>query len=558
MAKTVSIEAKSRTIQSLMDELQTGKYFLPSFQRQYVWDEDDIKDFIDSIINSYPIGAVILWKPSNADTPNEDPLSKPLVDVTDEARHSEAFYVLDGQQRLTTLLLLFQDWSLERAGEQIVREPISYNRANGKLYKSRTKGLNLSTLVRAFCLEERRSLKKIMDAIPEDEFDQVKGTIRSILEYPVPICILETYVEDEDTFRKMAEAFIRVNKSGVRIGNLELMLSFLAGAVSGGLKQRIADSYEEFSDDFGLDLQPIIRLVFSQFGLKQTQVSKAEQFKQNISRTKRYGDSRIDDVFSECDKSLKLTIKLLKDDLGIGSSSLLPSQTVLVPIATYFRKKRLDSLEALSQTDRKRIINWFILSSFNGYYSSRTDTKLDRDLEAIDGQGGFPWDSLMQNMSRNKAKTKIDFGDIERGMYSNILRRQGRAHLFLLYVNLVKSNADDWSGVLLKSRDYSKLARHHIFPKEFLDSNLNLDEPDASDVMISNLGNITFINKDVNSEIEDSPPEEYMPQYIEAAKKHFVPMERNLWTLDQYNTFLEYRVRQVHSCSKALFPDIVE
>ena len=61
----VTIDVKNRTIQQLMTEVNSGKFFLPSFQRQYVWDEDDIRDLIDSLINNYPIGTIILWKPSN-------------------------------------------------------------------------------------------------------------------------------------------------------------------------------------------------------------------------------------------------------------------------------------------------------------------------------------------------------------------------------------------------------------------------------------------------------------------------------------------------------------
>ena len=36
---------------------------IPSIQRQFVWDAEDIKELVDSIINGYPIGAVIIWEP---------------------------------------------------------------------------------------------------------------------------------------------------------------------------------------------------------------------------------------------------------------------------------------------------------------------------------------------------------------------------------------------------------------------------------------------------------------------------------------------------------------
>jgi len=60
MIGRVSISVDKQTIETLLSELQSGKFFLPSFQRQYVWDEDDIKDLLDSIVLNYPIGTVIL------------------------------------------------------------------------------------------------------------------------------------------------------------------------------------------------------------------------------------------------------------------------------------------------------------------------------------------------------------------------------------------------------------------------------------------------------------------------------------------------------------------
>jgi len=555
---SVTIDVKNRSIQTLMNEVNSGKYFLPSFQRQYVWDEDDIRDLIDSIINNYPIGTIILWKPSNVSISEIDPFSRPLIDVKDR-KPAETFYVIDGQQRLTSLLLLFRDWKITRNGEEIKSDvPISYNPANKKFYKSRTRGIDLSKLVKAFCLQDIAALTELATSIDKDSLEETKEKIRRILDYVIPIYVMETFDENEETFKSMAEAFIRVNKYGVRIGNLELMLSFLAGAISGELKKRIRDLYEDLYRRFEIDLQPIIRFIFSNFDLKQTQISRVEQFKRNITKISKYKENDVTTIFDKCSEAMKLTLDLLERELGIGNSRLLPSQTPLVPIATYLYAKSAKSIEELDSEDIKNMINWFILTSFNGYYSSQTDTKLDRDLEIIRQSSNFPWVKLLENMQNRKSKVKITFDDIKRGLYFNVLRVQGRSHLFMLYIILVKKGADDWSGVLLNKRKLTELARHHIFPKEFLDENLNPADPDMKEILINNLANITFIHKDINAEIEDKPPEDYLSEYIGSAKKHFVSTDRNLWKPEQYNTFLEYRIRQVYLAGKELFGSIFD
>ncbi|MDK2870351.1 MAG: hypothetical protein PWP19_1181 [Thermococcaceae archaeon] len=553
---TIRIDVDKREIKELIPELESGKYRIPSFQRQYVWDEDDIKDLIDSIVNNYPIGTIILWKPSNSSLAEKiDPFSKPLIDSNGK-KPSEIFYVIDGQQRLTSLLLLFKGWEISRGGEKITCSvPITYNPANQKFYKSKTRGIDLSNLIKAFWLKDKEMLRKLMDETPSEQFDDMMNKIDRILNYKLPIYVMETYEENEETFLSMAEAFIRVNKYGVRIGNLELMLSFLAGAISGELKERIHELYEDLYGIFEIDLQPVLRFAFSNFGLRQTQVSKVNQFKANI---KKINTQNADTIFEKSKKSMKLAIDLLRRELGISNSRLLPSQIPLITISKYLYYKDVSNLEELEEDDVKNMINWFILASFNGYYSSATDTKLDEDLEIVKSSNVFPIGQLLENMKRRKAKIKISENDIKRGLTINVLRREGRAHLFLLYVLLVKNNADNWNGQLLKHSSLNELSRHHIFPKEYLEKELNIDDPDDREIMINNLGNITFIHKHINSEIGDAPPIDYLDQYVDYAKKHFIPIDKNLWKLEQYQTFLDYRIKEIYSTGKKVFNEIFE
>ncbi len=548
----VTIDVKNRTIQTLVEEAKLGKFVLPSFQRQYVWDEDDIRDLIDSIINHYPIGTIILWKPSNADI---DPFSKPLIDV--ERKPNDALYVIDGQQRLTSLLLLFNDWKISRGGKEIKCEvPISYH--HGKLYKSASRGIDLSKLVKAFCLQDIDTLTELTQKIPKKQLEEMKEKVRRILDYTIPIYLMETYDEDENAFEDMAEAFIRINRHGVRIGNLELMLSFLAGTVSGDLKERIRGLYEDLHDKFEIDLQPVIRFTFLSFGLKPAQMAKVEQFKANIKKISEHSEEELKETFGKCSKAMNLTIEFLDRELGITSSRLLPSQAPLIPISAYFYYKDINSIDELDSKDIKSIANWFVLVSFYGYYSSQADTKLDEDLKVIKESEYFPWDKLLENMQNRRAKVKITLNDIKKGLSLNVLRSQGRSHLFLLYTILVKNGADDWNNTLLSKRKPSELARHHIFPKEYLEQSLNPDDQDTKEILINNLGNITFIDKHVNSEIGDEPPHEYLNRYIDSARKHFIPTDSDLWKIEQYTTFLEFRINQIYLAGKEVFRDIFE
>lgn len=556
--KGIFIDVDKKDIEELLRELETGKYLIPSFQRQYVWDEDDIKDLIDSIVNNYPIGTIILWKPSNSSFSKIDPFSKPLIG-NEIKNFSEIFYVIDGQQRLTSLLLVFKNWSIVRDGQEIKCDiPLSYNPSNKKFYKSRTRGINLSYLINAFVLKDRKSLSRLIEETPVDQFENMKEITERILHYKVPIYIMKTNEENEDTFLDMAEAFIRVNKFGVRIGNLELMLSFLAGAISGDLKAKISELFNDFYKLFEIELQPIIRFTFSNFGLKQTQISRVEQFKKNVERIEQIEKRIVETIFTKGRESLKLVISLLNNELGITNSKLLPSQIPIITLASYLYNQNIEDLKELDEQNIKNMINWFIVSSFNGYYSSATDTKLDEDLNIIKAAKEFPINELFENMKKRKAKIKIAEADIKRGLNTNILRREGRAYLFLLYILLVKNDADNWNGKKIRNSPLNELAKHHIFPKEFLDRELKVDDPDERENLINNLGNITFINKDINSEIGDNSPVDYLERFNGVLTKHFISSDKNMWKLEQFHTFLDYRVNEIYNAGKKHFKEIFE
>jgi hypothetical protein len=359
----ISIDVDKKAIEELMSDLESGQYALPSFQRQYVWDEDDVKDLVDSIVNGYPIGTVILWKPSTTTVFEKDPFRKPLLDV-DEAKSGEMFYVIDGQQRLTSFLLLFRDWRITRGGKEIKLEiPISYNPTTKRFLKSKTRGIDLSRLIKAFWLRDTDTLSKLIEDTPKDIFEEMKEKVDRVLRYKVPVYVMKTYQEDEETFLDMAEAFIRVNRYGVRIGNLELMLSFLAGAISGDLKEKVYELYESSYGVFETELQPIIRFAFSNFGLKQTQISRVNQFKANVRRISNFTNAQTSTIFEKCKTAMNATVGLLKEELGISNSRLLPSQVPLVTVASYLYQKNADKLHDLEQEDREKILDWFMKTS---------------------------------------------------------------------------------------------------------------------------------------------------------------------------------------------------
>lgn len=552
-----SIEPTTKAVDEVVKELKQGQYFLPSFQRNYVWDTEDARQLIESIRKHFPIGVIVLWRPSESFA-TEIPFARPLVDVPD-AR--PAYYVIDGQQRLTSLLMLFSDWRIARGGEVIEVQPIHYEPGGDRLYKGRRYGFDLADL--AMALEDPFGPRatELGQKMPKQYQTRAKEVLNRIRHYRVPLYVIETNQEDDQTISEMARAFIQLNKQGVRISNIELLLSLLAGTWRHEITHEIRQSYKAV-EVRGLDLQPFLRLVLAGLGLSQSVISKPERFKAAVERL---ALQDIGGAVREAATGIEVALDLLREELGVPHASLLPSQVALVPLGAYLQHRGITAVADLDVAQRRLLASWFVLASFKGRYGGSVDTKLEQDLQVVaNAQDGFPFDGLRQGMK--PSDQQISWRDFERARRVNALRAAGRHYLFLLFALLVKNEATDWAGRMLRSISLGRLVKHHIFPRDFLRERLATEEDEEQDEeLINNFANLTWIDEEKNPSIGDTSPDEYIREVVsddshvslEDAERHFIPTDRRLLDVQHYEEFLEERLRQIHKFATTVFPDIV-
>ena len=93
------------SIRKIIDKISSGEIRIPSFQRGFVWEPDSIAFFMDSLYKGYPIGAVLLWR-TREQLVNERSLGRFIL--PEPTKDYPIDYVLDGQQRLTSIFSVFQ------------------------------------------------------------------------------------------------------------------------------------------------------------------------------------------------------------------------------------------------------------------------------------------------------------------------------------------------------------------------------------------------------------------------------------------------------------------
>jgi hypothetical protein len=106
----------NKKYESLFNEIDTGQIKLPMFQREFVWDKDQSARLIDSILKGYPIGTFIFWRTKD-ELRSYKNIGHHKLPITPQGDYVQ--YVLDGQQRITSLYAIRKGITLSKEGREI-------------------------------------------------------------------------------------------------------------------------------------------------------------------------------------------------------------------------------------------------------------------------------------------------------------------------------------------------------------------------------------------------------------------------------------------------------
>lgn len=102
------------TIAQAIERISKNQYLLPAFQREFVWNTNQIENLFNSIMKGYPISSMLFWK-VEGETKVDFKFYKFLDkyrewykvhnDIIQTDGLNDFWAVLDGQQRLTALYI---------------------------------------------------------------------------------------------------------------------------------------------------------------------------------------------------------------------------------------------------------------------------------------------------------------------------------------------------------------------------------------------------------------------------------------------------------------------
>ncbi len=506
------LERTDKPVSVLLEDLGKGVLGLPEIQRGYVWNRPQARDLVDSLYREYPSGLILLWKPK------ELPELRDTTIIDENSKKVPDFLILDGQQRLTSLMKVFRGeidvyFNVEEESFQI------YSR---KL-KANPLWISVKDVINEGAVKIWRKLKSQLDShslavdvLKLDEYLGRLSVLEKIKEYRYPVMIIHT-----DDYEEITESFIRVNSRGTRLREAELAMAQLAFHWPGALVKEfesVLDDYEQAKYD--LEARFLMRC-FVAVGTNQSRF-------RFLSSLWKKSQTDLEDIWKRTKKAVDHTINFLRNNAGIESSDWVPSINALVPLVVYLSKKQ----GQITDDEVKGLLFWFFEATIHGRFTGSPETKIDQDLKAI--ESADPIDSMVANLRRD-----VPSFDITPEMIEG--KHQRHPFLPLIFTISRKKSAKDWfTGTVLSSTNVGpehKLELHHIFPKGIMK-----ESGDFKTHEIDDIANIAFLSQKANRTILKSKPEDYLNKIEpERLKAQFVPLDIDLWRVDRFRDFLVER-----------------
>ena len=406
----------STTIYEALQHIKNGKYVMPAFQRQFVWNMEQIEKLWDSILLDYPIATFLFWHVDDTNVTQDTYFCDFLRDVMFNSRKESDSVnydlanidvkitdtaILDGQQRLTSLYIslygeayIRPNYARKRTGERIITRLLvelnknklttdeeEYNsmKYDIKFHTGRTSPTHFdikNILQDKFRNDDTRdnAIEEAITTVPADSKEYARNVLQTLCK-KMFVDKMVRYTEILDMKQDDAlEMFVRFNSGGKALRKSEITMSILEAywpSAKTAFGNLLTGSYEGFGTDF------IIRAALMLYGdVVKSNINKkiAEDLKNNW----------ID--FKKALMNLEQLLKLQKIEVSRFSSSW----NVLLPIVyfIYYNPDYENNITAIHA--------YLLRAIFFTYFQSGTTGKLQQ---------------MKSNINENEYEITIDMLD---------------------------------------------------------------------------------------------------------------------------------------------------
>ncbi|MFN6479362.1 DUF262 domain-containing protein [Nostoc sp. DedQUE07] len=531
------IKPDGHSITTYLENLLAKRYQIPTFQRDVVWEKENVKKLWDSIYKFYPLGSILIWKTS---TKLESHRQIGGIKFADDFHSNEYQYILDGQQRTTTLLTsiyggkiekkenfdptLYIDFTVEFTE---ITDDTSYTKRflfwdeiddnNGQIKANSGKKkrheekliVSLRDIIKN-PVEIERNLHKNGYGDFENPYMQQFRRIREAL-YSYQISFIELRGIE---VAEVCQIFERINQAGKPLDIFDIVVAktfrsenktnnisgFYLRELFDKFKQTISSSQYANIDNWTLlqMLAVVVKLEFPEAGIQNITDMYLNKLK----------TEHIEAVWSNFKIAVAKTFDFFDNILHIKGGRLIPYRYFYLTITAYFYRN--------DKPDYSFLNKYFWYYSFHNADLLTNTTHLWEHIYFVNQQ--------KVNSTYSFNKFDIDKNSLRKSFYS-YRGRLSRA-ILSLYANhkpqdWAKPHRDVLSNVYYLLTDKPNL--HHIFPVNFIKQS-----GIASQIECDSLMNIAYLSQITNLKISDKNPLDYLKEYDDpdletVLRSHLIP-----------------------------------
>lgn len=537
------------TIKKAIDNIRKKYYVLPSIQREFVWDTEQIEKLFDSLMRDYPISTFLFWKVEKKRIKDfqfyeflkhyheKDARHNKKADLDDD----DVIAILDGQQRMTSLFIALTGTYAKKMPYFRWDSPHAFPKK--KMYLNLlapSSDLELEYDFRFLTVEEA-NVKKHVEIIDDEEIERdfFWFEIGKILEQSEPGSInmflmendlmntsiyskvqsafaintltkfqniihqkgiISYFLEESEELDKVLQIFIRINSGGTKLSYSDLLLSIATAQWKEKDAREVihhfVDEINSIGEGFNFNKDFVLKscLVLADFNDIRFQVDNFT--KENMSII----ESNWDNASSAVKKAIELVAKF-----GYSRDNLLASNAI-IPIAYFIYKNEYDQTilhSSSRETDRKSIKEWLARVLLKGTFGGTPDAIYPVMRNYInDNIGKFPLEEIIEYYRGKRKSISFSEDDIE-----NILEMEyGAARTYCALT------------LLYPSLNYNfKYHQDHIHPKSFFNkrklTSLGIEDDNQKNEFIyryNKIANLQLLQSSTNIEKSDKPFSEWL------------------------------------------------
>lgn len=376
MESEVKIKPDKAYISDYISDFERGKLQVPAFQRDFVWNNDKKLQLFDSIKSGYPIGSVLLWEPSfESASIFKDFNGKKLGEYSIPPPNNNMFYILDGFQRLSTLIgCLLHPEKAKQLG--ILRQDDWYKEFN-IVYNLRDEEFEINRLrdfsklsvyqIPIYKLVDGKEFFQFQKSLFQENDIEFEEYIRRYEEmslifqkYEIPNIKLHG-----GSISEAIEIFQRLNSQGAPITtDWVISASLIEKDPSFRLGDQVSNLLEDYLKYYSFDnikRDVILNCITNSFGgVYFDTISKNDNKKIEVLAQR---DDFIQ-ITKKTFEAIKLTAEFMFEELMILDAKLIPYNNQFIFITDFFNKVEKPSPKQLLELKK-----WFWITTYSNYFT---------------------------------------------------------------------------------------------------------------------------------------------------------------------------------------------